>query len=176
MMRKHSVIINFILFQTAWFAVFFLHENAIPVVALSIGCMVFMSLDKKRDCTFVLFGLVVGLTVESLASGLGLIRYSGDWIPTWLVFLWAALLFSFRVSLAKLFSLSLPIRSILVWIGAPGSYYAGQQAGLLETIEPLWLFWSAYGLLWFCGFEVLRMLDKHPKIKREIGTSEFVRT
>ncbi|KZN39150.1 DUF2878 domain-containing protein [Pseudoalteromonas luteoviolacea] len=176
MMRKYSVVINFALFQAAWFAVFFLQEQGMLVVALAISCMVALSPDKKNDCRFVLIGLVVAVSIEAVASGLGIIRYEGGWIPVWLIFLWAALLFSFRESLAKLFVLTLPTRLLLVWLGAPGSYYAGQQVGLLLTIEPVWLFWVSYGGLWFCGFEVLRWLDKHPKIRREIGTSELVRT
>ncbi|MBQ4810653.1 hypothetical protein A7985_09410 [Pseudoalteromonas luteoviolacea] len=175
-MRQYSVIINFVLFQSAWFAVFFLKHQSIPVLLLVIGIMAVVSPNKKRDVPFVICGLGIGILVELIATSINVIQYIKDPIPIWLVLLWCALLFSFRESLSKLFTLPIKLRLLLVWLGAPASYYAGQQAGLLNTIEPVWAFWLVYGGLWYCGFEALRYIDKHPKLMREKGTSSSVST
>ncbi|KZN69370.1 DUF2878 domain-containing protein [Pseudoalteromonas luteoviolacea] len=176
MMRRHSVIINFLVFQIAWFAVFFLKHQAIPVLLLAIVIMVVMSRDRKSDSLFVFYGLGIGLMVEIIAASTNVISYVGATIPIWLILLWCTLLFSFRESMAKLFTLSLKVRVPLIWLGAPGSYYAGQQADLLMTANPTLYFWLVYGGLWYCGFEGLRWLNSHPKLKRKIGTDGVLGT
>ncbi|KZN48082.1 DUF2878 domain-containing protein [Pseudoalteromonas luteoviolacea] len=176
MMKRYSVIINFIVFQVAWFAVFFLNHQAVPVLLLVIGIMAMMSPDRKSDCMFVVCGLGVGLMIELIAAGTNVIKYVGGPIPVWLVLLWCTLLFSFRESMGKLFTLPLKIRVPLVWLGAPGSYYAGQQADLLITANPTLFFWLVYGGIWYCGFESLRWLNSHPKLKRKIGTDGVLGT
>lgn len=166
MMKKYSVAINFVLFQLAWFSVFFLKEDALFPVAATIALMFLFSAHKGRDGKFVVAGLSVGLAIEIIAVTVGVISYGTALIPVWLVLLWVALLFSFRESLNKLFHLPIKFRAPIVWLCTPGSYYAGSKAGVLSTVEPLWLFWIIYGAIWFVGFECLRWLDAQSHIRR----------
>ncbi|MCF6439675.1 DUF2878 domain-containing protein [Pseudoalteromonas luteoviolacea] len=166
MMKKYSVVTNFVLFQLAWFGVFFLKEESIPVVLMTIALMFALSPAKARDVKFVLVGLSFGMAIEVVAVTLGVIDYGPALIPLWLFLLWLALLFSFRESLNRLFHLPLKYRVPIVWLCTPGSYYAGSKAGILSTLEPLWVFWIVYGAIWFVGFECLRWLDAQSYIRR----------
>ncbi|ESP94410.1 MULTISPECIES: DUF2878 domain-containing protein [Pseudoalteromonas] len=166
MMKKHSVIINFALFQLAWFAVFFLQSDALLLVGIAIALMFFLSPHKSRDTKFVLIGLWVGLSIELVAVNFSVIDYGDETLPVWLVLLWLALLFSFRESLSKLFYLPIKYRAPIVWLCTPGSYYAGSKVGVLSTLEPLWLFWFIYGAIWLIGFEMLRWLDSCSFVRR----------
>ncbi|MBQ4835105.1 DUF2878 family protein [Pseudoalteromonas luteoviolacea] len=166
MMKKHSVIINFALFQFAWFSVFFLQSDALLPVGIAIALMFCSSPYKSQDTKFVFIGLWVGLSIELVAVSVNVIDYGDDMLPVWLVLLWLALLFSFRESLSKLFHLPIKYRAPIVWLCTPASYYAGSKAGILSTLEPLWLFWVIYGAIWLIGFEVLRWLDAHAFVRR----------
>ncbi|KZN46271.1 DUF2878 domain-containing protein [Pseudoalteromonas luteoviolacea] len=166
MMKKYSVVTNFVLFQLAWFAVFFLKEESLLVVLTTIALMFALSPAKSRDVKFVLVGISVGMAIELVAVTVGVIDYGPAVIPLWLLLLWLALLFSFRESLNKLFHLPLKYRAPIVWLCTPGSYYAGSKAGVLSTLEPLWIFWIVYGAIWFVGFECLRWLDAQSHIRR----------
>ena len=139
-----SKLINFMLFQAAWFSCVLSAVDDTPLVGLVVASgavalhLAFVP-RPRAEFTLVLGALGVGLLFDSLLLNAGWLRYpSGEWLPGfapyWILSIWAVFATTLNVSMAWL--RGRPALSMLMGgIFGPLSYQAGAQLGGLEFID-----------------------------------------
>lgn len=133
---KYSVL-NFILFQVAWFGCALGMGNALPEVTYTVLFTVIslhfgFSHNRKRDARYLVIIALMGTAVDSTLGGFGVLDFRGHWLcPLWLTGLWMTFATTIHYSLSWLKE-RLILGSILGAAGGPASYYAGAQFGALQ--------------------------------------------
>lgn len=104
-----KVILNFLLFQLAWFACVIGAAKQLPWlgVAVTLVCLAwhFYSAQKKMDeCKLLIITLLVGGSFDQLLLSAGLLTYQAHgWstvvVPVWILALWAIFVTTLNVSL-----------------------------------------------------------------------------
>ena len=141
-----SVIINFLLFQIAWFACVIGAAKGMPWLGVGITLLVvawhlYTAKNGKAAFTLIIIALVIGALYDQAMLFYGFIDYqhhgwtaifgetiNNELVPVWILALWAGFTTSLNVSLRWL--RSLPIVAILFGaIGGPLAYIAAQKLG-----------------------------------------------
>ncbi len=140
----NKILINFSLFQVAWFACALgagndAPELSIAVVLIVLATHLLLSHNRQRDLQFIIFVAIIGTTTDSILGWFGILRYDGQWFcPLWLTGLWMAFASTIYYSLSWLKN-RLLLSSLLGAIAGPLSYYAGYKFGALQLSNNLLL-------------------------------------
>jgi len=133
-------ILNAVAFQACWFACV-IGGSLWGAIAVGLFFAWHQRISSRFEWLFIIAIAGIGSALDTLWYQLGLIgfpAYELAVIPVWLFLLWLAFAATLLHSLNYLFSRPLFI-TLASAVAAPGSYYAGQRLGALET--------NTYGLM-----------------------------
>jgi hypothetical protein len=137
------IIVNFLLFQLAWFACVLGAANTIPIIgvivtALVVGWHLLKAYKAKQEATLILIAMVIGATFDQLMVSMKLIDYvhhgwsnfalNTQLVPIWIIALWAGFTTTLNVSLKWMRHKNL-IAILFGGIGGPLAYFAAQKLG-----------------------------------------------
>jgi hypothetical protein len=144
--RWLRVVINFALFQLAWFACVLSGAAGVPligitVVALVAGYHLRMARRPLAEAALLALAAVIGALWDGQLQGHGWLIYpSGvfaNWVaPSWIIAMWVSFATTLNVSLRWLhgrYGLALLFGAI----GGPLAFFAGSQLGAVQFSDPL---------------------------------------
>jgi len=135
-----TVIINFVLFQAAWFACVLGAANAIPwlgvaITLLALAWHCYVSDDDTEELKLVFFVVFIGGLFDQFMLMTKLIEYqqhgwgtSNQIVPVWILALWIGFATSLNLSLRWMRNKTL-IAIIFGGVGGPLAYFAAQKLG-----------------------------------------------
>ena len=166
MISNRHLLVNFALFQLAWFACVLGGANGLPVaglVAVGIAAGVHLQYCDAPDAEFRLLLLVglIGTAWDSLIVSTGLMSYpSGTFqagvAPYWIIAMWINFAATLNVSMQWLKGRPL-LAAAFGAIGGPLSYFAGYKLGGVD-IPDLWLGLGAQAVGWALIMPMLTIL------------------
>ncbi len=132
------IIINFILFQLAWFACVIGASIGMPwlgvlVTAIALTWHLYQAKDAKSELILMLFALLIGAAFDQSMLSLGYISYvNNGWsnaiVPVWILALWLGFTSTLNVSLRWMRGKYL-IAIVFGAIGAPLAYLSAEKLG-----------------------------------------------
>lgn len=133
---------------------------AIPVVAVQI----FLS-STRRGFNWLLYVklLVLGLLLEASVVGLGILDFTGGWLPLWLIALWCGFAAMVTTTLDWLSGRYL-LAALIGVASGPLTYAIGSRLGAAELLVEEWIMWLAYGVLWGAYMAVFAWLMKASEV------------
>ncbi len=170
-------LINFVAFQTGWFACVLSAAHGAPWVGFLVICVIVVSHvitaeDPTHEMRLVALAMMLGLTFDSILLNSGWVRYPGGMIfagiaPYWILAMWA--LFSTTLSLSMSWLKNKPLlASFMGAVFGPLSYLAGQRMGAIELLN----FNSAMialAVIWALAMPILTRAASRPD-----GVSKFL--
>lgn len=155
-------------FQVCWFAIAFLKDDALWILAAVIALRLVLTPTFWEDLKLALLLLPIGVAAESLMLSLNALSYNSQWwLPVWMVALWFVLLMTFNHSMSWLQKLPIWAQALLGAGSGLLSYLAGERFDALQvhSIPLIILIWG--GLLPLI-VAVTKMINTH-----EIRTGEI---
>jgi hypothetical protein len=132
------LIINFILFQLAWFSCVIGAGKGVPwlgvlVTALILSWHLYQAKNVKAELLLMLCALLIGMAYDQSMLSLGYISYlNNGWgnaiVPVWILALWLGFTTTLNVSLRWMRSKHL-IAVIFGAIGGPFAYLGAEKLG-----------------------------------------------
>lgn len=166
MKTKAHLLINFALFQLAWFACVLGGANGLPaagLLAVGIAVAVHFSYCARplTELKLILLIGLIGALWDSLIVRAGLMSYpSGNFLagvaPYWIIAMWVNFAATINVSMNWLKG-RLLLAAVFGAAGGPLSYFAGYKLGGV-AIPDLWLGLLAQGLGWAAIMPALTLL------------------
>jgi hypothetical protein len=145
MNASHRNLLNFVVFQLAWFACVLGGARGYElagtlVVAAAVALHVALATRAALAATLVVAVATVGLLWDSLLVTLGLMVYPSGSLapglaPLWIVAMWALFATTLNLSLGWLQGRPV-LAALLGAVGGPLAYLAGQRLGAIELPEP----------------------------------------
>lgn len=184
MKAAHRNLLNFAVFQVAWFACVL--GGAIDrallgllVVAAAVGLHLAISSRPLREAVLVLVVGSIGLLWDSLIVSQGLMSYpSGSFAPgvapSWIVAMWVLFATTLNASLGWLKGRPL-LAGLMGGIGGPLAYLAGHRLGGVEMTDPA-LALAAQGLGWSLLMPLLTLVAGRLNGFESAGSPAVTRT
>ena len=164
-----QVIVNFVLFQLAWFACVLGAANGLPwvgplVVTVVAAYHLLRVPEPRAEMILLLVVALIGLAFDSMLVASGWLVYSsGQWhplmAPYWIVAMWVAFATTFNVSMHWLKGRAL-MAILFGAAGGPLAYLAGAKLGAVVIADPL-AATLALGLGWGLLMPVLMWVATH---------------
>lgn len=139
-------VINFVLFQTGWFACVLSAAAGKPwigsaIAAIIIGWHVLLAKAPSREVVLILIAMLIGAIWDSLLVWQSWLTYpSGELLPDtapyWIIMMWALFASTLNLSLSWL-KQSIGLAAILGAISGPLAYYAGARMGAVDFAQPM---------------------------------------
>lgn len=129
---KRFWIINLVLFQASWFSAAFLTVNANIILAALLGVHFLLSPSAKKDLAVLPLALI-GIAVDIFHFNIGSFSSQLGGFPLWLALLWSLFVISFNHSLSWLVNKPIWLLMAFGAVGGTSSYWAGMQAGALQS-------------------------------------------
>jgi len=162
------VLINFVVFQLAWFAVVLSGSGSWHWLgtALVIGIVVihvFRASRSRDELILISAALLIGAAWDSLLVWSGLLSYANgvfhsDLAPHWIVAMWALFATTLNISLRWLKGRWL-LAIVVGAVGGPLAYYAGYSLGAVEIVDTVQAL-SALAIGWAVLMPLLMMLSQ----------------
>ncbi len=153
------LIINFILFQSSWWAAFFFKNDALPLMLVFAAIMLWMSQVRRVD-VYLSATVFIACILEITANQLDIISFTTPLLPLWLCALWLCLILTVNQSLRFINGLSFWQCFALCWFAAPFSYLGAAQYGVITINTSWWQFYLVYGAMWATTFSVIVMINR----------------
>jgi hypothetical protein len=141
-MPRLTLIRNFLLFQTGWFACVLGGAYQLPLLGSSIAVFIialhlWLASDAMAELKLLLISLTIGLVFESLMVTLKLAHYDSGILltgmaPHWMILMWPLFATTLNVSMSWMKRLDLLLVSLLGAVLAPFAYFAG--AGMQAVV------------------------------------------
>jgi len=164
-----KVILNFVLFQAAWFACVLGAANQMPWLALGVVLAIvagqlFFAPQPSKELLLILSAAVIGAVVDQGFLMGNIVQYhSHGWssaiVPVWIIALWIGFSSTLNVSLRWLRGRYV-IAFLFGAIGGPMAYIAAEKLGAV-TITPQTSSYIVLGLAW--AFVTLLLLTLSQK-------------
>ncbi|WP_417502686.1 DUF2878 domain-containing protein [Marinobacter sp.] len=156
-------VLNFILFQTGWFACVVYPDVIGPVVALLLLVIHFVLVSQNRltELQFIGLGTVVGSLLDGLWLNTGVLDNGSDALvitPLWLVAIWATFMSTLSHSLNWI-SRKVWLAFLFAPIAGPFAYWSASKLGAV-TLPDLALSIAALALGWLLVFPLLLFTRK----------------
>jgi hypothetical protein len=161
-----KIVLNFIVFQVAWFACVLggATDRALAgtlVVGAVIGLHLALAQRPLPEALLIAVAAVIGLVWDSWLVGLGLMSYpAGNFAPGlaphWIVAMWALFATSLNLSMAWLKGRPW-LAALSGAVGGPLAYLAGERLGGMQMPDPV-LALGAQALGWAVLLPVLTSL------------------
>lgn len=165
---KTHLLINFVLFQAAWFACVLGAAKGMPLagtLAVAIAVVVHLMLSRRVAAELSLLAVValIGATWDSIIVSTGLMSYpSGNFAPGvaphWIIAMWVNFAATLNVSMHWLKGRPV-IAALFGGIGGPLAYLTGYKLGGV-AIPDLWLALAIQGLGWAALMPLLLILAR----------------
>lgn len=133
--------LNVGLYETGWFSCVLGAAHGWPVIGalgalLLAGLHLLLSRTRKTEGMRMLAACLIGITMDSIQQGLGVLTFKTDpswplWLPLWVFVIWLQFATLFRYALNWL-SRRYLLASILGMFGGPLAYGGGIQLGAAE--------------------------------------------
>lgn len=140
------IIINFVLFQVAWFACVLGAAQGMPwagpaVVAAVVAFHLAKAPLPGREIPLLVFAAVVGAIFDSLLVSAGWLVYPSGQLfagtaPYWIVAMWVAFATTLNVTLHWLKG-RIALAALFGAIGGPAAFYAGAALGGVVFADPV---------------------------------------
>lgn len=168
-------IINFIVFQSAWFAAVLGAANGMPwlgVVAVPVALAVHLafSVNRRAELLLALAAGVLGFMIDSALVTAGAFVpipfvFPRPFSSLWMVMLWVNLATTLNLSMGWLRS-RYALAALVGAIGGPLAYYSGAKLGAMSVLpEPGGLL--AIGIAWAVALPLLyrtgALIDEHAR-------------
>ncbi len=148
-------LVNFLIFQVAWFACALGAGNDIPeagVLVLAALLIVHFRIHTRnmiRDSIYIVLVGLVGFTIDSLLSMFGVLNFKDTlYAPLWLLMLWMVFATTIFYSLEWLHN-RYWLAGILGALGGPLSYYGGSKFDALQLGDNILLSMVVISICWF---------------------------
>ena len=135
------LIINFILFQLAWFACVLGAANGLPWLGVSVTALIlawhfFHSQHRKYELLLILAALIVGALFDQLMLSMNWVNYqahgwSQSLVPVWILSLWLAFASTLNLSLAWMQGRYF-IAVLFGGGGGPLAYFGAEKLGAVS--------------------------------------------
>ena len=139
-----KVIVNFVVFQAAWFATVLGAANGMPwvgpIVVLAAAALHLRTTRlPQAEAWLLASAMALGLVIDSLVLATGWITYpNGEWIPGlapyWIIAMWALFATTLNVSMRWMRGRYV-IAALFGAVGGPLSYYAGAKLGAMIFVD-----------------------------------------
>ena len=139
------ILVNFLLFQCAWFACVLGGAHALPWLGplVVLGVVIFHlanATNARGEAILLIVAGLIGSVFDSALLSTGWLAYpSGQWLewmaPYWIVAMWIAFATTLNVSLTWLRG-RMPMAVAFGAVGGPLAYYAGEKLGGVVFVEP----------------------------------------
>jgi hypothetical protein len=162
-MRK---IINFIAFQTAWFAAVLGAANGMPwlgLIAVPAFVVMTLAISQQRQMLFLaLAAACLGFFADTILMTFGVFSpvpfpYPPPFSPLWMVMLWVNLAMTLNDSMAWLRG-RFVLAVIFGAIGGPLAYYSGAKLGAADV--PAMADLVVIGIAWAIAFPALSWINE----------------
>jgi hypothetical protein len=178
------LILNFVLFQVAWFACVLGGAQQLPwvgpaVVVAVVWYHLWTATDPRAESVLLAVAFLIGSVFDSLVVSTGWLAYpSGQWhpelAPYWILAMWVAFATTLNVSLGWLKGRPL-LAAGFGAIGGPLAYFAGAKLGGVTFVEPTAAL-LALGVGWAVIMPALmgvaRRLDDWPAARQVAPATE----
>lgn len=161
------LILNYLLFQAAWFACVLGGANGHPWFGSGVALLVILlhlSLvpRPRREATLVVLVGLLGALLDSLLVSLGWLDFpSGQLLPGtaphWIIAMWMAFATVLNVSLGWLRG-RYRLAALLGGVAGPLAYYAGAELGGVQLGAEPWLALAGVGLNWALAMPLVILL------------------
>jgi hypothetical protein len=179
-----TLLLNFLAFQTGWFASVFGAAQQLPwlgplAVTLVVTLHAARARRPQRELALVAVAMLLGAVLDSLLLASGWLRYpSGYWLPGlapyWIIGMWGLFATTLNVSMRWLHGQ--PVLAMLMGAaGGPLSYLAGERLGgiVLTRTGPALV---ALALAWAIAMPLLMRLARHFDGVSEKSMPGFIQT
>ena len=139
-----AIILNFLLFQIAWFACVLGAAQGLPwvgplVVALVVAFHMARAPEPRAELVVLLTAAVIGLAYDSILVATGWLAYGSGQLhpllaPYWIVAMWIAFATTFNVSMHWLKGRHF-LAMLFGAVGGPLAYLAGAGLGAVEIMD-----------------------------------------
>lgn len=154
-------ITNFVLFQLAWFACALLTPIASWLLVFIIALHLLLSDSLSKELALLPLGLIGVLFDLSMFYG-GVITFSHDIFPIWLVLLWGIFALSLAHSFAWLAKMNKYLVALIGAVFGPLSYFAAFKFGAIIVTVDVIPFSIYYGIGWFFMLPAMIFLAHKP--------------
>lgn len=142
MKLEPRILLNFFIFQVAWFACVLGGANDLAVagtltVVVALGIHLWMAARPGPEFALVLTIAAIGTVWDSLIVSLGLMSYPSGMFaaglaPHWIIAMWALFAMTLNLSMAWLKG-RWALAAVMGAIGGPLAYFAGYRLGGVES-------------------------------------------
>jgi Protein of unknown function (DUF2878) len=160
-MPKSNIIINFVLFQIAWFACVLGAARNMPwlgviVTVVIVAWHLYQAKQAKPEVILLLIALVIGAAFDQLMHSTQLLTYqahgwSDSLVPAWILALWAGFVTALNVSLRWMRNIKSPSKWLVMVlfgaIGGPLAYMGAEKLGAV-TLNSMPASHIALGVGW----------------------------
>jgi len=162
-------LVNLIGFQICWWSCALLPQPvSLTVITLFVSLHLSLHPQRNHEMRAIASAASIGIGMDTVLTLLGVLQF--DSTPFWLLGLWIALATTLNQSL-KFFQNHLLLAGLLGAIGGPANYFAGQQLGVLQLGDPLWLSLLIMSIFWGMVFPALLCVanpEKCPLFKKSV--------
>ena len=141
-----AVLINFLVFQAAWFACVMSGAAGLPAVGIGVvAAVVLLHLVRARrplsEAVLLAIAGAIGALWDGQLAGHGWLAYPSGmfapWIaPNWIIAMWVAFATTLNVSLRWLHG-RYGLAMLFGAVGGPLAFYAGERLGGVHFSDPL---------------------------------------
>ena len=141
-----AVLVNFLLFQAAWFMCVMSGAAGLPAVGIGVvAAVVLLHLVRARrpltEAVLLAIAAAIGALWDGQLAGHGWLTYPSGmfapWIaPSWIIAMWVAFATTLNVSLRWLHG-RYGLAMLFGAVGGPLAYYAGERLGGVQFSDPL---------------------------------------
>ncbi len=131
-LRAYPIWLNLIGYQSLWFLAIFTGNYSLLAFALGLAAHLWLSPERVKEVTMVMFCAVIGVTIDSVLTVSGVYVFDPQPtllpIPWWLLGIWLAFAATIRHGL-RYFIARAPLALISAAIGAPFAYLSASRLG-----------------------------------------------
>ncbi len=156
--------VNFLLYQTGWFAIVLSAAYSQPWWGITIATSLvavhmLLTSDRTNQAKLLLIATGVGFAVDSSLLGLKVYRFPIEsaigWLPPlWMSLLWIQFATTFRYWLKWLSGRYL-LSALLGFVGAPLAFVGGEKIGAVSIYSPQLTNLMILGSLWAIAIPLL---------------------
>lgn len=172
----NRTLLNFVAFQTGWFACVLSASNGMPwlgllVVGLIVALHVRSADHPSHELQLLFLCLGLGLVFDSLLVSSGWVTYPSGMMfhgiaPYWILAMWALFSTTLNLSMDWLKG-SLLLASVMGAVIGPLSYLAGQRLGAIELLDPGSSL-TALAFIWALAMPILTYAARRLGDKRKL--------
>jgi len=176
---KSLHVLNFVLYQTGWFATVLGAAWQRPWLGMSfamalLAVHVVLTTNRRQEVRQIVLAVLVGLVVDTIQVWAGSFRFASGVIVTWLPPPWMAVMWAQFATTLRYCLLWLSGRYVLSAVmglfGGPLAFFAGERLGAITILAPRGPRFVLLGVLWMASLPLLvRAADRFQQGRARPG-------